>query len=325
MKTLAAILCLVCAAAAAWPARAQGDGGVIRVANNPAGTAAFAVYAMKKYHLDEKYGFKFQEVPTAGSQAASLALQSGSAEIIVTDFITTSLMRNAGIRVIDIAPMFKWGDQIVVPVDSPIHTLADLRGKKIGTDGVNKPTWLVIVAAGLKSFGLNLNRDATVQVGGVSLLRGLMEQGQLDASFMYNNVSPDMVASGKFRVLYQMRDLIEALGLDGDVPFLFEAVSEDYAARHPANVRAYLAAYRESVDILRTNDELWVEIGHSMKMNDAAIVPLRDEMRRDLSTRFDPGTEKDVRSMFDVLLATAGTEALGLGQLSDSFMTTQYQ
>jgi hypothetical protein len=90
-------------------------------------------------------------------------------------------------------------------------------------------------------------------------------------------------------------------------------------------VRAYLAAYRESVDILRTNDELWVEIGHSLKMNDTAIAPLRDEMRHDLSTRFDPGTEQDVRSMFDVLLKTAGPEALGLGKLSDRFMTTEYQ
>lgn len=326
----------MCATAGAWSARAEGggpadhasyhgDGSSIRVANNPAGTAAFAVYVLKKYHLDEKYGFMFQEVQTAGSQAAALALQSGGADIVVTDFITTSLLRNAGTRVVDIAPMFKWGDQIIVPVGSPIHTLADLRGRKIGTDGINKPTWLVIVAAGLKSFGLNVNKEATVQVGGVSLLRGLMEQGQLDASFMYNNISPDMVAGGKFRVLYQMRDLIEALGLDGDVPFLFEAVLEDYAAKHPANVRAYLAAYRESVDILRTDDDIWFEIGHSMKMNDSAIPPLREEMRHDLSTRFDPGTEKDVRRMFDVLLTTAGPAALGIGQLSDSFMTLQYQ
>jgi ABC-type nitrate/sulfonate/bicarbonate transport system substrate-binding protein len=134
-----------------------------------------------------------------------------------------------------------------------------------------------------------------------------------------------MTVTGKFRVLYQMRDLMAPLGLDGDVPFLFHAASETYAAAHPANVRAYLAAYREAVQILNVNDEIWMETGRIQKMADAAIPPLRDEMRADLMSRFEPDTEASIRKMFDILLATAGPKVLGMSKLPDVFMTMQYQ
>jgi len=303
----------------------KGDGGVVRMSNNQAGTNAFAFYTIQKFKLDEKYGFRLQEVPTANSNAAITAIRAGAVDMMVADLIAVSNMRNAGLKVIAIVPMFRWGDHMIVPADSPIKTLGDLKGKKVGTDSRTNSTWFVIMAAALKLYNLNLEKEANVQAGGVGLLRGLMEQGQLDATFIYNNIAPAMTVNGKFRVLYQMRDLISAIGLDGDVPFLFHAVSEDYAAAHPANVRAYLAAYREAVSILNTDDDIWVEVGRRQKMDDAAIPPLREEMRRDLMSRFEPTTEAAVRNIFDVLLATAGPGVLGMDKMPSTFMTMEYQ
>jgi NitT/TauT family transport system substrate-binding protein len=307
------------------PGAYQGDGGTLRMTSNPVGTSAFGVYAMQKFKLDEKYGFKFQILPSANSQATMTAFLSGSSDMLNVDIMALTSMRNAGIKLIAVDPMFRWGDAWVVPAESPIKNLGDLKGKKIGTDSRANSTWFVAVAAAQKLYHLDLEKETLVQAAGVSLLRGLIEQGQLDATYMYNNIVPAMTATGKFRVLSQMRDLISAIGLDGDVPFEFQAVSEDYAAAHPANVRAYLAAYREAVHILNVNDDVWLEAGRSMKMDDAAIPPLRDEMRRDLMSKFEPDTEAAVRNIFDVLLATAGAKALGTSKLPDLFMTTQYQ
>jgi NitT/TauT family transport system substrate-binding protein len=314
------------AAAAAEDVSAyKGDGGVVRMTNNQAGTNAFAFYTIQKFKLDEKYGFKLQEVAVSGSLAAMTALRASATDLIVSDLMSVARLRNADEKMIAIVPMFRWGDQMIVPADSTIKNLGNLRGKKVGTDSRTNSTWFVIVAAALKLYNLNLEKEADVQAGSVSLLRGLMEQGQLDASFMFNNITPAMTVSGKFRVLYQMRDLIAAIGLDGDVPFLFHAVSQEYAAAHPANVKAYLAAYREAVHILNTNDDIWMEVGRRQKMDDAAIPPLREEMRRDLMSRFEPTTEAAVRNIFDVLLATAGPTVLGMSKLPDVFMTKEYQ
>jgi NitT/TauT family transport system substrate-binding protein len=303
----------------------QGDGGAVRLTNLAAGTNAFAVYTMQKFQLDKKYGFALQIIPVGNTQAAMTALQSGGADVAVADLMMLSSLRHAGAKLIAIVPMFKWGDHIIVPTESPIRTLGDLRGKKVGTDSRNDTTWFVIRAAAVKMYNLDIDRDASVQEGGVGLLRGLIEQGKLDATFIYNNITPAMTVTGKFRVLYQMRDLMAPLGLDGDVPFLFHAASETYATAHPANIRAYLAAYREAVQILSVNNEVWMEEGRIQKMADAAIPPLRDEMRADLMSKFEPSTEASVRKMFDILLATAGPRMLGMSKLPDVFMTMQYQ
>jgi ABC-type nitrate/sulfonate/bicarbonate transport system substrate-binding protein len=320
-----AVAAVPLAAAAEGVAAIKGDGGVVRMTNNQAGTNAFAFYTIQKFKLDEKYGFKLQEIVVSGSLAAMTALRAGGTDMIVSDLMSIANMRNAGEKMIAVVPMFRWGDQIVIPANSTIKNLGDLRGKKVGTDNRNNATWFVIVAAALKLHGLNLEKDAEVHAGSVSLLRGLMEQGQLDATFMFNNITPAMTVTGKFRVLHEMRELISAIGLDGDVPFLFHAVSEAYAAAHPANVKAYLAAYREAVQILSTNDDIWMEVGRRQKMDDAAIPPLRDEMRRDLMSKFEPTTEVAVRNIFDVLLATAGPAVLGMSKLPDRFMTSEYQ
>lgn len=303
----------------------QGDGGVVRLTNLGAGTNAFAVFTMQKFNLDKKYGFELQIVPVGNSQAAMTAVQSGGADVAVADLMMLASLRHAGVKIMAIVPMFKWGDHIIVPTSSPIQNLGDLRGKKVGTDTRNDTTWFVIRAAAMKTYNLDLERDASVQEGGVGLLRGLIEQGKLDATFMYNNITPAMTVTGKFRVLYQMRDLLGQLGLDGDVPFLFHAAAESYAGVHPANIRAYLAAYREAVQILNVNDDIWMEEGRIQKMADAAIPPLRDEMRADLMSKFEPGTEAGIRNMFDILLATAGPKVLGMSKLPDVFMTLQYQ
>jgi NitT/TauT family transport system substrate-binding protein len=280
---------------------------------------------MQKFKLDKKYGFQLQVLPVGNSQAAMTALQSGGGDVAVADLMMLSSLRHAGAKLIAIVPMFKWGDHIIVPTDSPIRNLGDLKGKKVGTDTRNDTTWFVIRAAAMKMYNLDIEKEASVQEGGVGLLRGLIEQGKLDATFIYNNITPAMTVTGKFRVLYQMRDLMAPLGLDGDVPFLFHAASETYAAAHPANMRAYLAAYRESVQIMNVNDEVWMEAGRMQKMADAAIPPLRDEMRADLMSRFEPNTEASIRKMFDILLATAGPKVLGMSKLPDVFMTMQYQ
>jgi NitT/TauT family transport system substrate-binding protein len=303
----------------------QGDGGVLRMTNNPAGTNAFAVFVMQKFGLDKKYGFQMQVISTGTASAAATAIQAGSADVIVSDMMDLARMRNAGVKVIGIVPMFKWGDHIIVPTDSPIHNLGDLRGKRFGTDSIQNSTWFVMRAAGLKTYNIDLLKDTKVQAGGVGLLRGLMEEGQLDATFIYNNITPAMTVTGKFRVLYQMRDLIKQIGLDGDVPFLLHAASEDYAAKHPANIRAYLAAYREAIQILNVNDDVWMEQGRNMKMADPSIPPLRDEMRQDLMSKFEPNTEAGMRNIFDVLLATGGPESMGMSKLPDVLVTLKYQ
>ena len=306
-------------------AKYQGDGGKLRMTDNPAGTNAFARFAMQKYKLDRKYGFELQIISVGTTQAAMTAMQAGGADFTVADFMVLARLRHAGVKMIGVGPMLKWADHIVVPVDSPIKNLGDFRGKKIGIVTRTASYTLAMKAAALKQYGLDLEKDAMFQEGGVSLLRGLIEQGQLDVTFMFNNITPAMTVTGKFKVLTNLGELVASLGVRPEVPFLLFGTMEDYAAAHPKNIRAWLAAYREAIQILNANDDIWYEQGRIMKMDDASIPPLMEEMRADLVSQFDDSTEADIRKVFEILLATGGPEVMGMSQLPEKFMTTEYQ
>lgn len=311
--------------ARASPSVIQGDGGKIRWLANAAGTSAFPPYVVHKFKLDKKYGFELEIIPVTNAQAQVTAFQAGAGEIAGFGWNDVARMRNAGINVVAVAPWLDWVDSVLVPKESPLQNLGDLKGKKVGTINRTTLNWVAMRAVTIKNYKFDLEKDSVVQEGAVSLLRGLMEQGQLDATMMFNSLAPEMLASGKYRTLVTIRDLINQLGLP-DTPFLMHTADATYAAKNPNNMKAFLAAVRESIEILRADDSVWVEKGRDLKIDDNhALALFRDEARADMMTSFKPDTEANIRSTFDVLLAVGGVSVMSMSSLPDGFMTLAYQ
>lgn len=303
----------------------KGDGGKVRLLVNQSGTQSFPPFVMQKFGLDKKYGFVLETVPTTTTQASRTAIQAGGADIGLFGWTDIARMRGAGIEVVGVAPFLTWANTVVVPADSTAKTLGDLKGKKIGVFTRIGLDWIVMRSAAQKAYGIDLEKDAAINEGAVSLLRGLIEQGQLDATQMFNDLTPAMLASGKFRVLGTIRNYIEQLGLP-DTPFLIYTAEGKFAAQKPANLKAFLAAYREAMDILMTNDAVWMERAKELKMMDEAVTAtLIKNTRPVLMSKFSPTTEADIRKTFDMLLQAAGVEVLGMNDLGSGFMTTQFQ
>ncbi|HEX9465408.1 MAG TPA: ABC transporter substrate-binding protein [Alphaproteobacteria bacterium] len=323
---IAALVLLAVGAAApasALAADTQGDGGTIRLLVSPFGTNSFPPFVIQKFELDKKYGFTLQIVTAATTPAQVTAMQAGGADIGLFDWNDVSRMKNAGIKVVGIAPFLIWANTVIVPEGSPLKTMGELKGKKLGLYSRTNLDWIVIRTVAHKE-GVDLEKEAVTQEAAPNLLRGLLEQGQLDATQMFNSLTPAVVATGKFRILATIRQLIGELGLP-DTPFLMYTADMTFAAAHPANVKAYLAAYRDAIDILRKNDDVWVERGREIKLEGQALTLFRDEAREDMMSTFTAGTEADIRKTFDVLLATAGPSVLGMSRLPDGFMTLAYQ
>ena len=307
------------------PAPVMGDGGVIKLPTNQNATQVWNLAAMAKYHLDEKHGFHLQIVPAATTQMTAHAIQAGEAEIGLFGWIDIVRLRNAGVKVVGFAPFLRWGaDHIILAANVQATTLADLKGKRIGTFSRSNIDWVLDQAVAKSVYHLDMEKDFVVQEGAVGLLRGLIESGQLDAAHMYNNLTPAIVAGGKVHILYQMRQEIGQLGLPL-MPQLLYATTENYLATHPQNVRAFAAAYEEAVEILDRQDDVWQEKGKALEMTPESIALLRDEMRDDLLTKFKPTDQAAIRKVFDFLLAQAGPQILGFSALPDDFMTIDYQ
>ena len=303
----------------------RGDGGVIRLPTNQNSTQAWHLYALQKFQLDRKYGFELQIVPSATTQTTATVIQSGGAEVGLFSWIDIVRLRRSGTPMIGVAPFLQWGaDFIVVPAGSTYKTIADLKGKKLGILGRTNLDWILDQTVATSLYKMNIEKDLVIQEGAVGLLRGLMETGQLDATHMFNNLTPSMVSTGKFRVMKRIKDLIAELGLP-EICQLMYAVPLEYAAKKPNNVRAFVAAYREAVGILRKDDGIWDEFAKNFQMTPPAIALLRDEMRTDIWTEFKPTSKEDTRKVFSFLMEKAGPQVLGIDTLPDDFITFDYQ
>jgi NitT/TauT family transport system substrate-binding protein len=303
----------------------KGDGSKIRLLYAPSGTSTFPPYVIKKFELGKKYGFEMELLPYTTIQVADTAIRSGAVDIGLFQWPDIARMRNAGLNIVGIAPFLRWGaDFVVVPVNSPIKTLGDLRGKTLGEYSRASLNSIIEHAVAKKIYNIDLEKDATVQEGAMPLLLGLLEQGKVDAADVFNSLEPGLVVSGKYRDLVKVSDLVAQLKLP-ETPYLMYAAEEGYAKAHVNNIKAFLEAYREAIDILNKDDAVWIEQGKELKMSEAESALFRKEARTDIRSKFDPHTEANIHKVFDLILETAGSKVLGLTELKPGFMTLDYQ
>jgi ABC-type nitrate/sulfonate/bicarbonate transport system substrate-binding protein len=127
-----AISCLAIAGAAADEPAVKGDGGTVRLLVNIAGTQSFPPYVIQHFGLAKKWGFSLETVPSSTTQTTTTAFQSHAGDIGIVGWNDLSRVKAGGVKIVGIAPFLGWANTIVVPVDSPISTLGDLKGKKVG-------------------------------------------------------------------------------------------------------------------------------------------------------------------------------------------------
>jgi len=323
-SALAALLSLgIASSHAQTPAPAKGDGGTVRIMISPAGTMGLPTAVIKKLNLDKKYGFNLEVVSYSDQKSATAAIQSGSAEMVVFDWLATARLKASGTPVVGIAPFMTYVNSVVVPRESKLNTLADLKGKRVGIYHKTGFDWIIMQAAAEKINKLDISKDVEVREGAMPLMRGLMEKGDLDATQMWNSLAPDMLASGKYRTMVTIRQLTQQMGLP-TVPFLVYGMREDYARQHPQNAKAFTAAYRDAVDVLMTTEEIWAEQGARLKLSPEAQTIFRDQVRRDLMKTFTPEMNRGLGATLDALNAVA-PEVVGLKQMPGNLLSLDYQ
>ena len=131
---------------------AKGDGGTIRLMLNPATTQTFPPGVIVQRGIDKKYGFTLETVPSLTTQTTTVNFQNHAAEIGVYGWNDLSRVKAGGVHVVGIVPFLGWANTLVVPVDSPIHTLEDLKGKKLGLYTRTNLDWVVMRAVAQKNM-----------------------------------------------------------------------------------------------------------------------------------------------------------------------------
>ena len=129
---------------------------------------------------------------------------------------------------------------------SPIKTLADLKGKKIGMSPVGSATYAIAAAVLERNYGLKVT-DFTPIPGNEGRLVQFLDQGDVDAASL-RAVTIASVPDLKLQVLGRMVDEWKRMTNSSSVPILGVTIAhKDYAQAHPDRLVKFIKGMIEAV------------------------------------------------------------------------------
>lgn len=304
----AALLVFFCTLLAAAGAMAD---ETVRVGALKFGTVNWELDTIAANGFDKANGVTMQVSYFAGEDASAIAFQSGEVDVIVTDWLDVARLRAEG-QDVTFAPYSSSTGAIMVPADSPIHALSDIKGKKLGVaGGAFDKGWLLLQGLATRE-GFDLAKDNDVAYASPPLLSETLRSGKLDASLNYWHFNARLEADG-FRRIAGADDAARALGASGAVSTLGYAFHEKWAAQHSGAILGFLKASRQAKERLKGSDAEWDRLHATgiVKDEGKALETLRDRYRDGIPNRPVAEEEADAAKLFEVLAKLGGEKLVG--------------
>ena len=285
----------------------------IRLAVQRTGTLAWELDVIRTHGLDRKFDLAIEAVELASTEAGKIALKGGSADLMLSDWLWVARERSLGDNLV-FYPSSSTLGAVMVPAQSPIRAIIDLRGKKLAVAGgpLDK-SWLLLQALARRA-GLDLKKQATIVYGAPPLLSEKALQGEIDATLTFWNFCADLESKGHRRAI-AMDDVMKGLGTTGPVALVGYTFDGTWAARNGSTVERFLAAARAAKDILAASQVEWRRLAPRIRVTDAsALAVYRQRYSEGIVRRPLAEEEADARALYLVLSEIGGTELVGLAR-----------
>jgi len=289
------------------------------------GTQSIPAYVMQKLELDKKHGFNLIINENSGAGGANwTAIKTNMADAIITNWLDVARNRQQTTPVYAVAPFLGWSNGLLVPADSAVKTLADLKGLKLGVYNAKSLDWVMMRAAAQKTAGFDPSEENEVTEGAPGLLLGLMEQKKVDGIVNYGDMNTKMSGTGQYKTLFTTANIMDFLGLNGGTAFLYYGFTETFIEEHPETVEAFVAAYAEAVETLRTDDDVWYDIAKDKFdiTDEAGVVNLRFTLRGSIKKELGGTEDADARALFQWIKDSGNEELLGVSELPEKLFWT---
>ncbi|KLK93641.1 ABC transporter substrate-binding protein [Microvirga vignae] len=299
------------------PAKAQDD-RAIRVGLLRFGTVAWEIDTVRHHGFDRRHGIAVTPVEFASNEAAKVALQTGAVDMIVTDWPWVARQRGEG-TAFSFVPYSKAVGTLMLPQNSAIQTLADLKGRRIGVAGgpLDK-SWLLLRTYAQRELGADLAEVAEPVFGAPPLLNEELARGRIDAVLTYWHYAARLEASGA-SVFLTVADMILRLGLDGDVPMLGYAFRDEWAEREGAVLEGFVAASRQAKALLAASKEEWIRLAPQIGSDDPAVLrALQAGFRAGIPDRWSEDERQAASDLYAILVRIGGDKLVGRAKILDA-------
>jgi NitT/TauT family transport system substrate-binding protein len=313
VRTISRILVALCLVLGATPTPAA---ETLRIGLQSTGTFAWQLDVIRRHGLADKAGLDLKISEFASTDAGKLALNGGSVDVAVVDWLWVARARALGAKLL-FYPYSSAVGAIMVKRDSPLRGIADLRGHVLAVAGgpLDK-SWLIVQAAATRQ-GIDLKRDTTLAYGAPPLMSQKLQQGEADASLNFWNFCASLETQG-YRRLYEVRDAEAALGLTEPVALIGYVFSEQFAAQHRSTIDRFIAIAHQADDIMRRSDQEWDALRPLMNAaDDSTFKAYRDRTREGMPQRSIAAEAADARALFKALASIGGAELVGPSQELD--------
>lgn len=276
--------------------------GSLRVGSLKFGSLAWLMETVISEGLDNSNGFKLELVDMASTGAAKIALLSGDADIIVSDWPWAMRQRSEGEEV-QFAPYSSALGSVMVKSDSPIKTVADLQGKRLGIAGTAlDKSWLLLRAYARKETGRDLAEVVSPIFGAAPLITEQIRQGRVDAALNFWTFSARLQGTG-YRELISMADVLSGLGV-APVPSLVGFIwDEKKTAGKSQEVANFLVAIKAANKVLATSDDAWLRLKSYMRVkSDAEFEALKAYYRAGIPDGWSSAQSASAKKLFGLLV-----------------------
>ena len=156
----------------------------------------------------------------------------------------------------------------MVPGQSPIREIADLKGRKLAiAGGPLDKSWLLLQALARRS-GIDLRKQATIVYGAPPLLTEKALQGEMDATLTFWNFCAELESKG-FRRAVGVDQVMKGLGAKGPIAIVGYTFDGAWAARNRTTVDRFLDAAREAKQILASSEAEWQRLAPRIRVTDS--------------------------------------------------------
>ncbi len=308
-RTICLALAAAILAAASTPTAATA--GQLKVAVIKFGTVSWEMDVIQHHGLAEAQKLDLEVLALANTNASKVALQAGEADVIVTDWIWVSRQRAEGADYTFVPYSTALGS-LMVPRDSPIQEIADLKGRRLGiAGGPLDKSWLLLRGYGLEKLGTDLDGEVEKVFAAAPLLNEQILAGRLDAVINYWPFAARLQARG-FRPLMGVNEVAESFGLVSQVPLLGYVFRESLGEARRDDVMAFVNATHEAKRIMSISDAEWERLRPLMRAkDDATFVALRAGFRHGIPFHWRAKQREEAAKLYSILAQFGGEKLVG--------------
>ena len=261
--------------------------------------------------IDRKYGIaaEYRAYPTL--DGLFTAIRGKDVDIGFAGWTAIAQFRSKGFAVTMVFPVGRGVTvDVIVPAASPIKSIAELKGKKVGTFAGAAGTATVLFRVVASKFhGFDPGKTGDLQFAGPGLLPALLDKGEIDAAVMFDPLAAKLIGSGKYRSIGNLADAYKA-GTGDDFLWIGYSTNDDFMRSQPEALKNFTRAWLEAVDYVKSHPAVFEEYGKKYGLEPAAIALLRERVIADYTTTWNDASITPLRRF-----AEMANEVMGGGYL----------